>query len=800
MNRAHVDESVGPHATFAVREAPDHSTAESPEPALPWTSAYHTLVRTIPDVVYVLDEQGSFTYLSESVRTLGYSPQDLLGKHFTHILHPDDATTVSRDKVLPGLVGVKTGDASAPKLFDERRAGERRTRDLEVRVRARRAVHAHDDAVVYSLVNAAGHYETDAAHTTPRFRGTVGVIRDISQRKEAEAVLREREAFNYALFEYNPIETVVVDREGRITRFNLAKRRAGDRMPKVGEVMYRDYARKHTVDMYQELMTCIHTGELKRFPDVAYGGKTLSITLSPFSHGAIITCQDITRRKQAEDSLRESERRFRETADLLPTVICESGLDRTITYVNKAGLDLLGYDSGDIARGVTLYQILHPDERERARARTDKILQGKTLDAIEYRALRKDGAEMVILVNSSPILKDGVVVGLRTSAMNITYRKEMEKEIQKAQILESLGILAGGIGHDFNNILAGICGNAQLARKKSQRGADTTSYLDSIEKATERAGSLARQLLTFSKGGAPIRKIASIAELVHDTAEFALRGSTVNCAFSFAPDLLPCSIDQGQISQVVNNLVINAGQAMPGGGTIEIDAVNAEILPECGIPLRAGRYVKILVKDRGVGIPRENLSRIFEPYFTTKPKGSGLGLTVSYSIVTRHEGFITADSTVGVGTTFTVYLPASQGAPDQPIKPEVDRSRQHGRVLLMDDDEIVRTIGQEVLKEIGYDVVVALDGGEVLELYERAHTAGESFCAVILDLTIPGGMGGKETVQKLREIDPDVKAVVSSGYSDDPVMAKPQEYGFSGVISKPYNIDELAAVIRAVAT
>jgi CheY-like chemotaxis protein len=383
-------------------------------------------------------------------------------------------------------------------------------------------------------------------------------------------------------------------------------------------------------------------------------------------------------------------------------------------------------------------------------------------------------------------------------AINITYRKEMERELQRTQILESLGILAGGIGHDFNNILAGIYGNSQLARKRLDRGESVAAYLKGIERATDRAVSLARQLLTFAKGGAPVRKIASITEIVRETADFALRGSNVNCSFGLPAGLWPCHVDPGQISQVMHNLIINAAQAMPNGGTIEVTAANMEIDSGAKLPLTQGRYLRLSVRDHGVGIPREYIHRIFEPYFTTKQKGVGLGLAVSYSIIAKHGGYITASSEQGGGATFTIYLPASMEPLPAPNKHADVPFEGGGHILLVDDDDIVREVGKEILADLGYQVTALSNGSDAIEVFAAARLSPSPIDAVILDLTIPGGMGGKETLQRLRRIAPDIKAIVSSGYSDDPVMANPESYGFMGVISKPYDIDEMAALLRKI--
>jgi len=322
--------------------------------------------------------------------------------------------------------------------------------------------------------------------------------------------------------------------------------------------------------------------------------------------------------------------------------------------------------------------------------------------------------------------------------------------------------------------------------------------LSGAEKASLRAKHLTQQLLTFSRGGAPIKKTAFISELLKDAAVFALSGSNVRCEFSIPGDLWPVEVDEGQITQVINNLIINASQAMPEGGIIKARAENIVVDAEQGLPLKEGKYMKISIEDRGIGIPEEHLQKIFDPYFTSKQKGSGLGLATAYSIVKRHDGCIQVKSELGVGSTFHIYLPASS---KEVLMGKQLRERiptGEAKILLMDDEELVREVGGEMLEVLGYEVEFAKDGAEAIELYKKAKESTHPFDAIILDLTIPGGMGGKEAVEKLIEIDPEVKAIVSSGYSTDPIMADFRKYGFSDVVAKPYKLNELGEALHKV--
>jgi CheY-like chemotaxis protein len=363
--------------------------------------------------------------------------------------------------------------------------------------------------------------------------------------------------------------------------------------------------------------------------------------------------------------------------------------------------------------------------------------------------------------------------------------------------------LAGGIAHDFNNLLAVVAGNIELAKLTASPDQDQFRLLEAAEKGAFNAIALSQQLLTFSKGGAPIKKTASIRELIIDSVDFVLRGSSVRPERRIPKDLFPADIDTAQISQVFQNLIINAEQAMPEGGVIKIHAenlVNPNPLPPLLTPGKHDRYIKIAIQDSGIGIPAEYLDKIFDPFFTTKKKGTGLGLSIVFSIIRKHGGCISADSEPGKGTKFEIYLPAS----DKQIKPaslsaaESTADTAHNRILIMDDSKDIRDLLRLTLRKIGHETSEATDGQKAIDAYKTAMEKGEPFDAVIMDLTISGGMGGKEAIIKLRELHPDVKAIVFSGYSNDPVVANYKDYGFKGTISKPFKIKQLRQVLHDV--
>jgi two-component system, cell cycle sensor histidine kinase and response regulator CckA len=505
------------------------------------------------------------------------------------------------------------------------------------------------------------------------------------------------------------------------------------------------------------------------------------------------TGHDITERKQAEEALQKSRMHYKELAESISDIFFAMDNELRYTYWNKASEELTGISAKD-ALGKHLYDIFPKDEQtKKAEEAYLKALKSKQPQHFvnEYQL----GDKHFFFEISAYPAEDGLTVLIK----DITGRKCLEVELLRVEKLESIGTLAGGIAHDFNNILTAILGNITLAERDIEPKGKAAERLMEAKKASLRAKDLTQQLLTFSRGGAPTKEVASIAELLEESALFTLRGSNVKCEFSLPDDLWSIEVDRGQMSQVITNLVINADEAMPEGGLMVIGAKNTVIKRKGALPLPKGDYVEITVEDHGIGILGKYLGRIFDPYFTTKQKGTGLGLATTYSIIKNHDGYITVESEPGVGTTFHIYLPASK----KPVtkQGEVEEAVQAAslgrkRILVMDDEETIRDLLSNMLSTAGFEVELASDGKEAIERYEKAMELGQPFDAVIMDLTIPGGMGGKEAIKKLIEIDPDVKAIVSSGYSTDPIMADFRKYGFSAVMAKPYSINEMERTLR----
>jgi PAS domain S-box-containing protein len=512
--------------------------------------------------------------------------------------------------------------------------------------------------------------------------------------------------------------------------------------------------------------------------------------------------RDITDKKIQDDALRQSEKQYRELANSLPLGIFEANLKGLMTFVNSTALEWFGYSHTQIDLGINVLQTIAPQYRVAGMENMKHILAGNKNKPNEYLAIRKDGSTFSVLIMTNSIVdKDGLVTGFRGIVVDMTEQKQVESALQNTQKLEALGVLAGGIAHDFNNLLAGIFGYLDIAREWLLDGS-TAQAGECLEKAGSvfnRAKSLTQQLLTFSKGGAPVKKRISINTVLRDMVQFSLSGSSSKAVFDLSDNLWVCEADVHQMGQVIDNIIINARQAMPLGGEILITARNISENHTIPKPLPQGRYITIAIKDCGIGIPQEIISRIFDPFFTTKQQGSGLGLATTYSIVKKHGGHIFVESIIGKGSTFTIYLPALQN--EMIAEAEVSNVIQkisNCTILLMDDEEFMRDIGAIALEELGCNLVTVANAEEAIGCFEKRQSEGKSFDLLILDLTIPGGMGGLQVLQELLQRDPTLKAIASSGYSDDPVMADPLKFGFKSKLAKPYLKTALQEIVRSM--
>jgi PAS domain S-box-containing protein len=645
--------------------------------------------------------------------------------------------------------------------------------------------------------------------------GFTGVAIDITERKGAEEALRESEEKYRTMIEHSNDMIWTLDEKGDFIYFNKKseeltgykiKNEAGDSfVPIILEDDLKMVERVFIETLQgksQSYEVRIHDSEKKRII-------TLSVNTAPIFKdkkivGTVSFGRDITKQKRAEEALAAEKERLLVTLRSIGDGVITADIKGNVVLMNKVAEELTGWKQDEtIGKPLNeVFHIINEETRKSCENPYEKVLKtGKVIELANNTVLMaKDGTERIIADSGAPIRdKDSKIIGIVLVFRDITEKRRMQEEILNAQKLESVGILAGGIAHDFNNILTAILGNISIARINAKPGDKSFERLTEAEAACTRAKNLTQQLLTFSKGGTPIKKAASISKLLKDSTSFALTGSNVKGKFCLPDDLWDVEIDEDQISQVINNLVINANQAMPDGGIIKLKAQNIIVNKKDNLPLKKDNYVKITIKDQGIGISGEHLHKIFDPYFTTKQKGSGLGLAITYSIITKHNGHIAVESKVGVGTTFHIYLPASEKkAQLDEVKRRPKIITGQGKILVMDDEKVVRDVAGEMLRHIGYEVHFAEGGAKAIKMYKKAKEAGNPFDAVILDLTIPGGIGGEEAIKTLTKIDSKAKVIVSSGYSNDLIMANYKEYGFAGVVSKPYKVQELSELLHKV--
>lgn len=509
-------------------------------------------------------------------------------------------------------------------------------------------------------------------------------------------------------------------------------------------------------------------------------------------------------RKKVEKSLRESQETLLTVLESIDATVYVVDLESyEILFMNKKMRNLFG---GDF-QGKVCYKNLRQSDIPCSQCLNDKLLDnhGKPTDVHTWEDYNPVADKWFI--NNDRAIKwvNGKYVRLQI-AFDISDRKKAEEEkfraadqLLKIQKLESVGVLAGGIAHDFNNIMSAIIGNIEMASFQiADKDTTASSLLKEAQKAVKRATKLTNQLLTFSKGGDPVRDSTSLPELITESADFVLHGSKVACRYHFPDDLWMVTVDSGQISQVIQNIIINAKHAMPDGGAITIHCTNirnnsGEVL----LGTHDKKYVRITIKDTGLGVAKENLDKIFDPYFSTKEEGNGLGLAICNSIISKHQGSITVDSVRDKGTTFTLYLPAvTSTVHNIPDTAELVEKLPSARIMIMDDDKMVRDTVTLQLKALEHEPISVSDGEQAIRLYKELKERRTPVDIVIMDLTIPGGMGGRQAARQLLQIDPQVTLIVASGYSNDPVMANYSKYGFSAAVSKPIDLDGLSKAIK----
>ncbi len=628
-----------------------------------------------------------------------------------------------------------------------------------------------------------------------------GFILDITERIKFEEALQERESYLSSFIENQPGLVWLKDQKNRFLAVNKSfAKSCGLLVPErlVGKTDFDiwpgDLAEKYHADdvkvMTSKKATIVEEqildqGEIRWFETF----KTPVFDAEGRVIGTTGYSRDVTERKRIEDALKESEEIFNQFMNTSPIHVFFKDEKMRSIRLSRNYEKMLGKPLSELL-GKTMDEIFPSDFAKKIVRDDMRILrEGKqiTLDE-DFNGRHYTTIKFPIHIEGRPSYLAGYTI-------DITERKQAEAALHNVQKLESLGILAGGIAHDFNNLLGGVFGYIDLARIESSPQIQD-NFLLSAMNAIDRARALTQQLLTFAKGGAPVKKIERLVPFLQETVQFALSGSSVSCRFDIQENLRACEFDKNQIGQVIDNIIINAQQAMPGGGEIEVSVSNISLNDGASSVLKAGHYVKFSVRDHGIGIPREFLPRIFDPFFTTKPKGHGLGLATCFSIITRHEGSIEVESEPGKGSTFHVFLPASS---EESLRTEEKKSELHkgsGTFVVMDDEELLRATLGRMLEAFGYKVILTEEGKNAVDFFKAEMASNRKVDGMIFDLTIPGRMGGKEAVLEIRKLCSQTPVFVSSGYADDPVMANPREYGFTASICKPFKLDEFSRMLN----
>lgn len=643
-------------------------------------------------------------------------------------------------------------------------------------------------------------------------------INKLFRRREAEDKLRLREHRYRIMIESNPLGVILMDHEGVIQDCNDA---FVELMGSSRDKLIGFKGTESTIPEMQQVIKKALAGEVGIFEGEytsITGSKTayLRMVYNPVNPGGnlptdiIATVEDVSARKRAEEEIRTASERMKAIFGSIKDPILvhpyTSNGHGIFSEVNDIACTRYGYTREEFLQ-ISVKNLLKQDSDEALLApdRLETIIT-KGHMVFETVHVTKNGEEFPVEVSVCTMDQAGkkyvLAVVRDITERHIAQREKakFESQLQRVQKLESLGILAGGIAHDFNNILTGIMGNISFAQVFIDTTHKSFMPLVEAEKAAVRAGELAHQLLTFARGGKPIKKVVSLQRLVNETFSFVLRGSNVKATVDIPDSVHAIEADEGQMSQVFQNLTINAMQAMPGG-ELTVSAQNKVLADNNSLAIPPGTYIKLLLTDQGCGISEDNLTKIFDPYFTTKSAGNGLGLASVHSIINRHGGHIGASSIVGKGTTFTIFLP-SLGELNSKYQTDISTpaigEHKGGSILVMDDEEIIRDIASAILTYLGYKVTTCASGEKAVELYKTSMEAGIPFLTVIMDLTIPGGLGGKEAAEQILTLFPKARLIVSSGYSNDSIMSSYKEYGFSGAITKPYNIHEVKQVLSSL--
>ncbi|MBF0199021.1 MAG: PAS domain S-box protein [Planctomycetes bacterium] len=778
----------------------DQEQANSDEEFRKRNNLLEAILNFSPDLYYVYDlvEQKNL-YSNDGVqKMLGYSPKEILefgSQLISQLMHPEDYKIYIKETI---------------RRYEVAKDNERIVTQYRMK---------HSDGEWRWLESTESIYARNSNGSPSKI---VGIMHDITERKQTETDYNDAMAMLQVALDCSPAGIAIAKASNGELQY------VNDSALRIRGKSKKEIVNGIGIDQYVESWKILHLDgtpykddEVPLARAIMYGETCNKqfIVQRPncedrivWAHAApvrnesgeiiagIVVFPDITEMKNAELALEAEKERLAVTLRSIGDGVITTDTDGNILMLNKAAEKLTGWSTHE-ASGRPLpdvLKIINERTRETCDNPASKVLATNGIVEMDNHTclITKDGREIIIADRGAPIRdKDGHVIGVVLVIRDMTEELKLNESMQRAQKLESLGVLAGGIAHDFNNLLGGIFGHLDLAHGKVD-DEKVSHHLGSAIDSIDRARGLTQQLLTFAKGGEPIRSVSPLFPSIQRTVNFALSGSNISCSFETTSDLYLCNFDKNQIGQVIENLVINAVQSMPDGGSLKVNAKNQSFKDGEHATLSAGDYVQISIIDHGAGIPIDLLSRIFDPFYTTKSGGHGLGLTSSYSIVNRHEGCIDVESKPGIGSTFHVYLPATAESELPLAEGRALDSTGSGTILVMDDERVMREVIGEMLEDLGFSVVLTKSGEEALAWIEDEANRHHALVGMIFDLTIPGGMGGKEAIVKIRESGVEVPVFVASGYAGDPIMSNPKNYGFSASISKPFQISELAKMLE----
>lgn len=742
-----------------------------------------SILKETKDTIFVKDLNGKYLIINDiGAANFNKTPAELIG-HDNYILNMPEETARK----------IKESDREVIQ------SGEFQTYEIELMIKGEKRFY----------LSTKSPYRSPAG----KIEGVIGITRDITERKNMETQLRSEHAYRKPIEDAMRAGVAAADLEGRLTYVNPAfcKMVGWEENELLGLIgpfpFWPAEEHEYIRSVFQRKLSGVGPKEIEyRFQRKNGERFDVLVSSSPLTDGhghtigIVSTFTDITELKTAKTKLEKSLNLLQSVIEGTTDSIYVRDLNGHYLMVNSAAARFLGKSVEDLVEKSAIGMVL-PETARRWKEDDQRVLASGRTETFEIR-IKIEGKENIYLTTKGPVRdNEGNIFGIFGVSRDITEKKKAEEELLKVQKLESLGLLAGGIAHDFNNILTGIIGNISLAGTMVHPQDELFQILKDAELASDRASSLARQLLTFAKGGEPVKTSFSIKDLIEREVQFSLSGSNVQGRLDIPNDLWPVNADSGQISQVIQNLVINAKQAMPEGGMVFVRAKNLDLIEEPNrFNLKNGQYICVTVSDTGPGIPKKIQSKIFDPYFSTKQKGSGLGLSIVYSILKKHSGTIFLEPDPGNGASFQFLLPAGEGSTVRKSVPGASREirKGNGFGLIIDDDATVLKTAGKILKQLGYKVETALSSTEGIEKFKAALRAENPFEFVITDLTLPGDLGGEEILRQLKEIDPQIKVIVSSGYSNDPVLSNYKTEGFSGYIKKPYRVAEMSEALNNI--